>query len=116
MGALLDRIEDKKLYAGKIEDILDEAMFILFDFREDFGKIPPLVVIADGEMIRLLQTFKAAPQVFICSGLACIRQIAGKDAKVSVALLRIDGVNTGLQACLRVEAVQRLPSWHEVEV
>lgn len=116
MDALLDCIEDEKLYAWKIQDKLDEAVFILFNFRENLGKIPPLVVIADGKMIRPLQTFEAISQVFIGSGLARIRQIAGKDTKVSVTLLRIDRADTGLQACLGVEAVQRLPSWHEVEV
>ena len=86
---------------------LSEPVTVPWQFGKDPEEFLPVIVIADQEMKRHLETPDLGAEDFIAGDVPRIRQVARHDHKVRVTVFCIDGVNRRAQPFCRIETGQR---------
>lgn len=114
--SLLDSIEQQKTPGAGLKCRLHETIGIDGDIGKHRQRLLPPIMIADHEMHRQLQSGQAVAQIAIGLGLTGLREVAGDYTQLGIAVIAIDIINARFEALVRIEAVQDLPAWHEVQV
>ena len=107
MVARLHRIDDQQAPDRGRQGILHEAVPVHRGFGKGGDQGGAVVVIAGHQVIGHREAVEDALEGAVGAGRAFVGQVAGEDAEPRVGVMGVDVGDAGLEACRRVDAVDR---------